>query len=187
MFAGSVNPSMVQQQVHPVNLKNKNSQVPLEGNGGITLPEHYFVGPGNRLVDDNGNANFNALPTKCLDWVAMEHDANYYNRTQSGNTHMALIQRDDDYAIDTAIKECFHDQPLATSILVGGLKTKQHFEELAEGAAPVSKHRAVYPRPLGDSETPKPLLPWFTVPLKRRRPSVGKHAFSLFRPPTSST
>lgn len=35
-------------------------------NGSVTLFGTDFVGPGNKLVDDNGEINFNNLPNKLI-------------------------------------------------------------------------------------------------------------------------
>lgn len=53
----------------------------------------------------------------------------------------------------------------------GGLRTKQHLEELAEAAVyPFGSNNAVYPRV---SEAKK--IDWFTKKLSRRRPVLRKY------------
>ena len=153
------------------------------GNGGITFPGTNFVGPGNKLVDDKGQANFTRLPDHCADWVAMEHDADYYNANITNHNQIHEIEKIDDKAIKAAWKECFSNQLLTTAALVAGLKAKNHMEILAEQSVfPFGSNEAVYP---GSSSTTGKPITWFSKSLSRRRPGVGKHATTLFRSPTS--
>jgi len=48
-------------------LNEKNKTKTNFKNGGITLPNTQFVGPGNRVVDKNNQSNFNSLPDNYLD------------------------------------------------------------------------------------------------------------------------
>lgn len=99
-------------------------------NGGITLPQTQFVGPGNRVVDENNKSNFNSLRDNCLDWVALEHDVNYHNAGSTASTQLHEKAELDDKAIGDGWKECFGSQPIATSVLASGLSIKKHFELL---------------------------------------------------------
>lgn len=100
-------------------------------NGGITLPQTQFVGPGNRVVDSDNKSNFNSLTDNCLDWVALEHDVDYHNIGSTDNTQIPNVEKLDNKAIDNAWRECKLSQPISTAVLVRGLKTKQHIEDLA--------------------------------------------------------
>ncbi|KAE9523853.1 hypothetical protein AGLY_015741 [Aphis glycines] len=166
MISGSWSsiPMAVQEQTTN---KQQNSY---KGNGGVTFPGTNFIRPGNKLVDDNGNANFNRLPDHCADWVAMEHDADYYNATVTNHNQIHEIEKIDDKAIDAAWNECFANQPVTTAALVAGLKTKNHMETLAEQAVfPFGSNEAVYP---GTSSTQGKPITWFTKSNSRRRAEV---------------
>jgi hypothetical protein len=168
------------------NLENSKNDVETnkyKGNGGITLPGTNFVGPGNKLVDSNGKANFNRLPDHCADWVAMEHDADYYNASITHRNQINEIEKIDNKAIQTAWKECLSNQPFTTAALVAGLKAKNHMELLAEQSVyPFGSNEAVYP---GSTSTASSPITWFTKAKSRRRFEVGKHDFSISRTPTS--
>lgn len=143
-------------------------------NGGITLPDTQFVGPGNRVVDKDNKSNFNSLPDNCLDWIALEHDVDYHNNGNNGNTDIQTISTLDDKAIDNAFKECKWKQLVATAVLAGFLKAKQHFENLAESITwPFGKNKAIYPPPTSNTEH----INWFDKNLSRRRNTTGEHGF----------
>lgn len=136
-------------------------------------------------MDENGKPNFTRLPDHCADWVAMEHDADYYNASITNQGQIHEIEKIDSKAIDMAWKECFSNQPVTTAALMAGLKTKNHMEILAEQAVyPFGSNRAVYP---GTTSVKGEPITWFTKANSRRRGEVGKHAFSLSWPPTSIT
>lgn len=170
---GWIPPSITQNTVEslPSYFKKENKY---KGNGGITLPGTNFVGPGNNLVDDEGKSNFTRLPDHCVDWVAMEHDVDYYNANATKKNQIHEIQQLDDKAIDQAWKECLSSQQFTTRALAAGLQAKQHLEILAEQAVyPFGSNEAVYPGAAVKSKEP---IPWFTKTLSRRRNNVGKHA-----------
>lgn len=145
-----------------------------KGNKGITLPGTNFVGPGNNLVDKDGKANFTRLPDHCADWVAMEHDVDYYNANAQKTNQIHQIQQIDEKAINQAWRECETSQPITTRALVAGLQAKNHFELLAEQAVyPFGSNEAVYP---GTSNTSTKPITWFSKSHSRRRNPVGKHA-----------
>eukprot|EP00102_Acyrthosiphon_pisum_P026128 XP_016663338.1 PREDICTED: uncharacterized protein LOC103310565 [Acyrthosiphon pisum] len=135
-------------------------------NGGITLPQTQFVGPGNRVVDKDNKSNFNQLPDNCLDWTALEHDVDYHNAGNTGSTQLHEIAALDNKAIDAAWRECLSSQPLGTSILASGLNVKQHFEHLAETISwPFGKNQAVYPPSTSNTQH----IDWFDKKLSRHR------------------
>lgn len=143
----------------------------LYDNGGITLPGTQFVGPGNKVIDDKGRSNFNALPNNCIDFVALEHDVAYHNATVTGKTDTASINKLDDKAINDALHECYSTQKFETLALVAGLKTKQHLESTWDNARGVfSSSQAVYP----GGRTDAPIIPWFQ-PKSRRKNAVGNY------------
>lgn len=147
------------------------------------MPNTQFVGPGNRVVDENNHSNFNSLLNNCLDWVALEHDVAYHNLSESGNTKLYQVEVEDDKAIDNAWRECRTQQPVGTAVLIGGLKTKQHFERLAESISwPFGNNNAIYPRPISNIQH----INWFDQ-MKSRRRILGKYGFSIFRALSSNT
>jgi len=153
-------------------------------NGGITLPQTQFVGPGNRVVDSNNKSNFNSLPDNCLDWVALEHDVDYHNAGHTDKTQLYQVAELDKKAIDTAWRECRISQPLGTSILASGLGIKQHFEDFAETVSwPFGKNKAVYPPTTTNTKE----IDWFNKTLSRRRGSLTGNGFSISWPPSSTT
>lgn len=142
-------------------------------NGGITLPQTQFVGPGNRVVDSDNKSNFNSLPDNCLDWIALEHDVDYHNIGSTGNTDIQNVEKLDNKAIDNAWRECTLSQPISTAVLVGGLKTKQHVENLAENVSwPFGKNKSLYPRVNTNTKE----IDWFNKKLNRRKNITGKYA-----------
>lgn len=136
-------------------------------NEGITLPDHGFVGPGNNVVDKKTNlSNFNQLPDNCTDWNALEHDVNYHNLGISGRPSLSAVNKIDNIAIDNVLSECTLVEPMASKIMVGGLKLKQHLEELAEAAVyPLGSNAAVYPRENSGAKE----IDWFSKGKSRRR------------------
>jgi len=175
---------MTNQQMNDVIEESNQRKSMNYKNGGITLPQTQFVGPGNNVVDENNKSNFNSLPDNCLDWIALEHDVDYHNVGNTDNRQLYNIENLDNKAIDNAWRECFAKQPIATSVLAAGLKLKQHAEVLAETASwPFGKNNAVYP----PSTTNKKEIDWFTKVKSRRRNNTGEHAFSVFRSSSSIT
>lgn len=147
-------------------------------NGGITLPGTQFAGPGNRVVDENNKSNFNSLPDNCLDWIALEHDVDYHNAGNTGETDLYKIEQLDNKVIDNGWRECRLSQPLSTSVLASGLSIKQHFEQLAETASlPFGKNKAIYP-PIEKKQH----INWFDQVKSRRRNLTGEYGFSLLKP-----
>lgn len=142
-------------------------------NGGVTIMDHGFMGPGNQVVDKKTNlSNFKQLPDKCTDWAALEHDVDYHNLGINGRPSISDVSKIDNKAIDKMITECSKNQPWATKIMVGGLQMKQHIEELAEAAVyPFGSNSAVYPRANANGSE----IDWFTKSKSRRRPILSEY------------
>jgi len=151
-------------------------------NSGITLPKTQFVGPGNRVVDDKGKSNFNSLPDNCADWIALEHDVDYHNAGDDNTRSIPYIMSLDNKAMTNAIKECMAQQPITTSILVGGLKAKQQIENYTESVSwPFGNNNSIYPRPDENGSH----INWFDPHQRKLGQLQGEYEISIFGPTSS--
>jgi len=61
---------------------------PVVPNQGVTWFGSSYVGPGNFLADAHGKFIGNTVPTTAIDKVAFQHDADYYNATNTSKDNI---------------------------------------------------------------------------------------------------
>lgn len=144
------------------------------GNGGYTWFGSSFVGPGNRLCDEQGHFNASALPTSAIDKVAFQHDADYFNTTDVSKDHIWEL---DKKAIQGAL--AVSDPYLGNIATALGLVVKRGVDLADEFLT--GNHTAIYPNKPNTSGVhfdPAPYLK--AAELKASHHGKQQHAFSLF-------